>query len=418
MDTLVDIWDSERWYSSGPNETRLPNKWELNANDGNGLDGWICCEVAGVMVVIQSNMPYKDVFYWHERGHLSYKELHDFQDSNGLQKEFFCDNFMFFICGWKRSMEAMLWLLSAWNGQNYLLERILAQVGEHVEEFREMLEKLIEQVDKRVSKQKRTRKNNGTPIQASENDDNIDLRWWNNLKTLKNAFDRPQMERKKVNDKFSKSLENDTLTGSEAMNQSNTIVDVYDPGRCYKAGPSYSRKPSSKEIEENGGSHAGNWICFEKYGVIIMQQDIPYRQMLFWRARGYGIWNELHGTDSEPSFKRERFCDDIMFFFCGWKRSMETMLWLLSIWSGPMILYSMNKRVLAQVGEHVEEFQKMLDGLMERVEKRVSKHKKSRKANDVLTSKNDDGSMDAERNVDIHWLENLKKLKQEFNSGK
>ena len=76
QDTLVDIWDSERWYSSGPNETRLPNKWELNANDGNGLDGWICCEVAGVMVVIQSNMPYKDVFYWHERGHLSYKELH------------------------------------------------------------------------------------------------------------------------------------------------------------------------------------------------------------------------------------------------------------------------------------------------------------------------------------------------------
>ena len=90
---------------------------------------------------------------------------------------------------------------------------------------------------------------------------------------------------------------NDIWAGSEVMIRNNTIVDVYEPGRCYKAGPTYSRKPSCKEIEENGGAHAGNWICFEKYGVIIMQHDIPYREMLFWRERGYGIWNELHCVD-------------------------------------------------------------------------------------------------------------------------
>ena len=80
-------------------------------------------------------------------------------------------------------------------------------------------------------------------------------------------------------------------------------------------------------------------------------------------------------------------------------------------------LSTLKNKYEAEATRGEEEFQKMVDGLMERVEKRVSKRKKSRKANDVLTSKNDDGGMDAGRNVDIHWLENLKKLKQEFHSG-
>ena len=379
------------------------------------------------MVVIQKGMPYKDIFFWHERGHILYEGIHGFKEKESLQREAFCDRYTFFICGWKRSMTAMLWALSAWNGQNDLLKRVLMQVGEHEEEFKKMLNELIEKVEKRVSKRNGAKKAEEVPIQATgenEGDEicngkNVDVRWLRHLRMLKKAFDNRKKDRREVDAQPQENLENDIMTRSELMISTNTIVDVYDPGRCFKAGPSYNRKISSKEIEENGGAHAGNWICFEKYGVIIMQQDIPYREMLFFRERGYGIWNELHGTDSEPSFKREKFCDDFMFFFCGWKRSMAAMLWLLSVWSGPMILYSMNKRVLAQVGEHEEEFQKMLDGLMERVEKRVGKRRKSRKADNVLAStENDNGDMDIRRNVDIHWLENLKKLKQEFYSGK
>lgn len=109
-----------------------------------------------------------------------------------------------------------------------------------------------------------------------------------------------------------------------------TIVEIYEPGRSYSAGPNNLRKPSKKEIDDFGGIYSNNYICFEMFGCVVLQKDLPYKNIWFWHEKGHALYNEIHGPTNKRSLKVEKFCDQYMLFVCGWKRTIKAMFRTMS----------------------------------------------------------------------------------------
>ena len=178
-----------------------------------------------------------------------------------------------------------------------------------------------------------------------------------------------------------------------------TLVDVWEPGCPYSAGPSMIRKPNAKELEEALGYGKNTWICMESLGCVIIQKDMPYKDVFFWHEKAHCLYAEQHGFCHKKTEKVERFCDDFMLLICGWKRTMTAQLWGLSEYTGAHGAFYLRKRVLAQVGDYRKEFLKMVNYRIKMLEKRLSVRK---------------DKSDMKYEVDAYWLKQLRKLKEEF----
>ena len=91
-----------------------------------------------------------------------------------------------------------------------------------------------------------------------------------------------------------------------------TLVEVWEAGRLFSSGPSRIRKPTAQEIEQKGGYGQNSWICHESFHCIVIQHDMPYKNIFFWHEKGHLLYDEKYDITRHYKYANERFCDDFM----------------------------------------------------------------------------------------------------------
>lgn len=179
-----------------------------------------------------------------------------------------------------------------------------------------------------------------------------------------------------------------------------TIVEIYEPGRSYSSGPNNSRKASKREIDWAGGLGYNGYICFQSFGSVIIQRDLPYKDVWFWHEKGHTLYEEIYGPVDKRSLKVERFCDDYMLFVCGYKRTFKALLRACSDDTTPQGKIELRKRIEYIRSAKPKFFNVLIEDTTVNVCNRLNKFPKNSKS--------------IKAKVLRCWLKNLVKLCESF----